>query len=198
MEGWSTASKLGLGIAPAGMFVTVILLAGRHDTQVQQPRRHPPGESAESVAGAGARLAVRNDWPEAHMREPAPGSAPVEPTAPDPPPASDTPDVADLARQVMPFDETTAEEDEKRGDAIRRLSASTAAGNVQPLIYALRNDLDVRNRILAINGLLRAALAGNPDRGIENALIEASTARDDVIASQAHQALGELERARSR
>jgi hypothetical protein len=180
------------------MFVTVMLLAGRPDTQVQPPGRHQPGESAGAIAGHGARLAVLDARPEGSVREVLPLSTPEEPAAPDPPPSSDTPDVADLSRQVMPAEETTAEQDEQRGVAIRRLSATTAAGNVQPLIYALRNDVDVRNRILAINGLLRAALAGNPDRAIQNALIEASTSRDDVIASQARQAQAELERARSR
>jgi hypothetical protein len=96
--------------------------------------------------------------------------------------------------RVMPVDETTAEENEQRGDAIRRLSAAPGADTAQPLIYALLNDVDIRNRILAIDGLRRAALAGNPDPRINDALVDASRSSDEVIASQARQALAEIER----
>jgi hypothetical protein len=105
----------------------------------------------------------------------------------------DAASVAELSRQAMPLDETTAEENEQRGDAIRRLAASPV--NTQPLVYALRNDADSRNRILAIDGLRRAALSGSTDRTITIALTEASSSDDEVIASQAHEALADIERA---
>jgi hypothetical protein len=198
MQAWTPAAKVGLGIAACAVFAAVMLLAGRDDTRAQQPPPSRLGESAGSIADPAARLAVRDDGSEIRARVPSLSSTPDERPEPDSPPTSDIPDVADLSRQVMTVAETTAEEDEQRGDAIRRLSSVAGASNVQPLIYALRNDVDIRNRILAINGLRRAALAGNPDRAISDALLEASRSGDDVIASQARQALAELERAQSR
>lgn len=192
MEAWTRASKVGLGVAFCAVFAAVMWLASDEHTRAQALAPKQAGESARFMTDPGARPAIGD--------EPSPLPMPTheEPSTRDPPPAADMAAVTDLSRQVMPVDETTAEEDEQRGDAIRRLSSYTAAGSAQPLIYALRNDTDIRNRILAINGLLRAAHAGSPDRDIDEALIEASRSGDDVIASQARLALAELQRARAR
>jgi len=190
MEAWSTSSKVGLGIASCAVFAIVALLAGR-DTRAQP-------ESRVQLAVGATRHAesVATSMAPATASEAA--SEVEELSSPALPPAEDLAAVAELSRQVTPLDETTAEENEQRGDAIRRLGSSQAPGNAQPLIHALRNDVDIRNRILAIDGLRRAALAGNPDRGIYDALVEASRSDDEVIASQARQALAEIERARPR
>lgn len=185
--GWSTGQRTLLALAFAAMFVTVVLLAGR------EPRAN--AETAASDPRATEPLASTPLTP-APASQPAANSEKDRARAPVPQlPAPSAAEVADLSRQVMPLDETTAEENEQRGDAIRRLSAAPAADTTQPLIYALRNDVDIRNRILAIDGLRRAAIAGNSNRGIVDALVEASRSSDEVIASQANQALSEIERA---
>lgn len=189
MEAWSTPSKVGLGIAFCAVFAAVVLLAGR-DSRPQPAHLVPPGGDTGSIAKSGAQLAAPVGLPGDRTRD--------EPSPPASAAAEDPAVVADLSMQVMPVDETTAEENEQRGDAIRRLSAAPAADTAQPLIYALRNDVDIRNRILAIDGLRRAALAGNPDRAINDALVDASRSSDEVIASQARQALAEIERGRPR
>jgi len=186
MEAWSTPSKVGLGIAFCAVFAAVVLLAGR-DSQLQPAHMVPPAGDSGPFAKSGAQLTAPVGLPGERTRD--------EPSTPASAPAEDLAVVADLSMQVMPVDETTAEENEQRGDAIRRLSAAPAADTAQPLIYALRNDVDIRNRILDIDGLRRAALAGNPDRGINDALVDASRSSDEVIASQARQALAEIERA---
>jgi hypothetical protein len=186
MGAWSTPSKVGLGIAFCAVFATVALLAGR-DSQLQPAHLAPSGGDSGSIAKPAAQLAAPMELPGDRTHD--------EPSPPASAPAADLA-VADLSMQVMPVDETTAEENEQRGDVIRRLSAAPAPDTAQPLIYALRNDVDIRNRILAIDGLRRAALAGNPDRGINDALVDASRSSDEVIASQARQALAEIERAR--
>ncbi len=186
--GWSTGQRTLLALAFGTVFVTVVLLAGREpranaETSAGDPRPSEPVASAP-LTPAPASQPVANA-----QNDPARKAAPELP-------APSAVEIADLSRQVMPMDETTAEENEQRGDAIRRLSAAPAADAAQPLIYALRNDVDIRNRILAIDGLRRAALAGNPERGINDALVDASRSSDEVIASQARQALAEIERAR--
>jgi hypothetical protein len=188
--GWSTGQRTLLALAFGAMFVTVVLLAGREpranaETPAGDPRPSEPVTSTPLTPAPASQAATRSQEDRARMAVaelPAPSAV----------------EVADLSRQVMPVDETTAEENEQRGDAIRRLSAAPAADTAQPLIYALRNDVDIRNRILAIDGLRRAALAGNSDRGIDDALVDASRSSDEVIASQARQALAEIEHARPR
>lgn len=187
---WSTQQRIWLALGFGAVFVAVVLLAGRESR-------------ADSETSAGETRAAGPQDSTPVM--PAPVSQPVskpedeaKPKSASGLPPPDAVEIADLSRQVMPLDETTAEENEQRGDAIRRLASSPAADTTQPLVYALRNDVDVRNRILAIDGLRRAALAGNPDRSIGDALVEASRSSDEVIASQARQALAEIERHRPR
>lgn len=192
METWGTASKVGLGIASCAVFAGVVVTAGREDvpararlpTAIESAPLPPAAANSSRAETAGA------------MRLPPPTAGVVEP-ADEMPPQLQGADIADLSRQAMPIEETTAEENEQRGDAIRRLGASASANveAIPALVYALRNDVDIRNRILAIDGLRRAALAGNPDRGITDALIEASRSGDEIIAAQAAQALIELQRA---
>jgi hypothetical protein len=181
MQGWSTGSKVGLAIAFCAVFATVVLLASRGTRAQPQARVQvivdaTPYAKSAAPSSPPAVVAVADD-------PSPPASAPVE----------DLPADADLSRQVMPLDETTAEQNEQRGDAIRRLGSSPTVDTAQPLIYVLRNDVDIRNRILAIDGLRRAALAGEPDRGINDALLEATRSSDEVIASQAGQALAEID-----
>jgi hypothetical protein len=197
MESWTTTSKLVLGITCCAVFAAVSLLAGR-DSPTKRLSADAPRERATSIAGPSSRPGLADRPFATRERKPSSFAVPRTPSTSDPPEASDERDIAELSRQVMPVDETTAEENEQRGDAIRRLSSSLAMDSTQPLIYALRNDVDIRNRILAINGLRRAALAGNPDPGIEDALVEASRCSDDVIASQARQAVSDIEGVRSR
>lgn len=193
MEPWSTSSKVWLGIGSCVVFAAVVLLSGR-DTRAQQgspsiigalPDTTPPSriEPADVSAAAGTTQ-------EPHAEEEAPTAE-----IPAPPMVVD---VAGLSDQAMPREETTAEEDEQRGDVIRRLGASADPLAVPSVIHALRNDVDIRNRILAIDGLRRAALAGNTDRAITDALADAARSADEVIASQASQALAEIDRATQR
>lgn len=192
MLDWSTTSKVWLAVAVCAVFSGVLLLAG-----VESRPRPSSGVARDEVAlaespprSSEAPLAMSPAVPSREAaRLVSESAAEFSPeTAP----------VVELSRQVMPLDETTAEENEQRGDVIRQLGTSTNPEAVAPLAYAMRNDSDIRNRILAINGLLRAGLAGNPDRAIVDTLAEASRSDDEVIASQARQALAEIERARSR
>ena len=194
MEAWSTPSKVGLAIAFCAMFAVVLMLAGR-DTQAQPPPPNLPG-GVRSVAAPGVSPPAREGLSRQRTREDSPVSETDEPPADAPPPEADLAVVTDLSGQVMPLEESTAEENEQRGDAIRQLGSSTNPQAVPALVYALRNDVDIRNRILAIDGLRRAALAGNSDRAITDVLLEGSRSGDEVIASQAGQALAEIERAR--
>jgi hypothetical protein len=201
MDSWSTASKVGLAIAACAMFAAVFVLDGR-ETRSPLASVPPADIAADAAPGStprriGMAAAKQPDVP-------SPGSMNVESPAREPSPDAgaevqpELPDVGALSRQVMPVDETTAEENEQRGDAIRQLGSNPSADSTSALIYALRNDVDVRNRILAIDGLRRAALAGSTDRAIPDALVDASRSGDEVIASQASQALAEIERASSR
>jgi len=190
MKHWSSAQRALLAVATLATFTAVLVLAerdgpiGASDTTLSTASPpviaipSPPGpETARSQeAASGARVAET---------EPAalPSSTPESPAQ-----------VAELTRQAMPVDETTAEENEQRGDALRRLGQSGNADAVSGLVYALRNDVDVRNRILAVDGLRRAALAGNADRTITDALADAARSDDEVIAAQARAALDELGR----
>jgi hypothetical protein len=182
MEAWSAASRVGLAVAFCATFAVVVVLAGR-DSRAQSAQSSRPMASPEQPPAAPVHIPLA-----------MPGREEAGATEPAPMADMDAASVAELSRQAMPLDETTAEENEQRGDAIRRLAASPV--NTQPLVYALRNDADIRNRILAIDGLRRAALSGSTDRTITIALTEASSSDDEVIASQAHEALADIERAR--
>jgi hypothetical protein len=189
-QNWSGRSKVGLATAFCAVFAGVLIQAGR------EPRGND-GAPAGNAPGAAPTTLTSLSPPAA--AQPASGSnRDTREAAVPAPPEYHPEDLVESAQQVMPTDETTAEENEQRGDAIRRLSTAPAVDAAQPLIYALRNDVDIRNRILAIDGLRRAALAGNPDHGIADALAEASRSGDEVIASQANQALAEIESSRRR
>lgn len=84
------------------------------------------------------------------------------------------------------------EEREARGNAIREVGNLSAPQATQALISALRNDSDLRNRILAVEGLRRAAVAGDEDGAIHEALREASTSANEVIAEHAREAYNAL------
>jgi hypothetical protein len=194
MGAWSTTSKVSLAVAVSAVFAGVVMVAGG-ESRAQPSHEVVSREAASRVSQAQAQ-AQTND--SAGIVEARPSLPPDSETleiptiATEAPP--DTTPVAELSRLVMPLDETTAEENEQRGDAIRQLGASTHPESVPALVYALRNDIDVRNRILAINALLRAGLAGNTDPAIADALAEASRSDDEVVASQAQQALTALDR----
>jgi hypothetical protein len=182
MEDWSTSSKVGLTAACCAVFATVLLVAGRKVPAASPAQAHLPAALEASPVPAFPQHEARPA--EAALENPAPSASA---------PALDDASVAELERQAMPMEETTAEENEQRGDVLRRLRASENPAAVPALVYALRNDVDIRNRILAIDGLRRAALAENRDRAIVDALAEASRSGDEVIASQASQALAEIE-----
>ncbi|HKU89006.1 MAG TPA: HEAT repeat domain-containing protein [Steroidobacteraceae bacterium] len=192
MGAWSTTSKVSLAVAVSAVFAGVVMVAGG-ESRAQPSHEVVSREAASRVSQAQAQTNDSAGIVEARPSLP-PDSETLEiPTiATEAPP--DTTPVAELSRLVMPLDETTAEENEQRGDAIRQLGASTHPESVPALVYALRNDIDVRNRILAINALLRAGLAGNTDPAIADALAEASRSDDEVVASQAQQALTALDR----
>ena len=189
-QDWSARSKVGLAIAFCAVFAGVLMQAGR------EPRGNDDAP-AGNVPGA-APAAMTPLSPPAAGQPSSGSNRDTHEAAVPAPPEYHPEDLVESAQQVMPTDETTAEENEQRGDAIRRLSTAPAANAAQSLIYALRNDVDIRNRILAIDGLRRAALAGDPHRGIDDALLEASRSGDEVIASQASQALAEIESSRGR
>jgi hypothetical protein len=192
MGAWSTTSKVSLAVAVSAVFAGVVMVAGG-ESRAQPSHEVVSREAASRVSQAQAQTNDSAGIVEARPSLP-PDSETLEiPTiATEAPP--DTTPVAELSRLVMPLDETTAEENEQRGDAIRQLGASTHPESVPALVYALRNDIDVRNRILAINALLHAGLAGNTDPAIADALAEASRSDDEVVASQAQQALTALDR----
>lgn len=101
--------------------------------------------------------------------------------------------IARLSEQVMPQGETTSEDAEKRGDAIRRLATLPGSQSVQALVHAIRNDADPRNRILAVEALKRSAsVDGDPNRIIRDALREASSSNDEIVAAQARAAYDNL------
>jgi hypothetical protein len=176
-QNWSARSKVGLAIAFCAVFAGVLMQAGR------EPRANP---DAPAGYAPGAEPATRSALSPPPAAQPAFGSNhDLHEDAVPGPPEYHAEELVESAEQVMPSDETTAEENEQRGDAIRRLSAAPAANAAQPLIYALRNDVDIRNRILAIDGLRRAALAGNPDRGIVDAL-----ARSIEVRRRGHRVAG--------
>jgi hypothetical protein len=94
--------------------------------------------------------------------------------------------VAQVTRELS-SEETTAEEDEQRGNAIRELGKAPGPQAVQTLAYALRSDSDPRNRILAIEALRRAAAAGDDDGAIRNALRQAAASEDETVANHARE-----------
>jgi hypothetical protein len=100
--------------------------------------------------------------------------------------------IARLSEQVMPREETTAEEAEERGNAIRQLATLPGPQAAQALVHAIRNDVDPRNRILAVEALRRAGANGDASWAIRDALREASTSSDEVVAAQARAAYDEL------
>ena len=100
--------------------------------------------------------------------------------------------IADLKQQVVASTpDDTMEEREGRGDAIRQVSNLSGPLAVEALIAALR-DPDRRNRILAVEGLRRAAAAGDKNVAIRDALGEASTSSDEIIAEHAREAYDAL------
>jgi hypothetical protein len=190
----TTLKRLGWLGACAAVFISVIMLSTRQlpapqsgAAEMLAPASTPDPERPAAAVPAPARLA--DVGPVAHREEPS--NAAASPAVPA------QADVAEWVRQAMPVEETTAEENESRGDAIRKLGASPSPDAISALAYALRNDADVRNRILAVNSLRRSALAGNGDSAIVSALREASNAADSTVASVARDALSEIERARS-
>jgi hypothetical protein len=190
MSVWNRWQATGLVIASVVTFAGVLMFAG-HDPQSlasTTPATTVPG-AANTVANLPQLSAEKSRQP-SHAAEASNPVPKVKPQISRESPAQ----VAELTRQVAPFDETTAEENEQRGDAIRRLGASDNGEAVPGLVYALRNDVDVRNRILAIDGLRRAALAGNTDSRITDALGDVARADDELLAAQARAALGEISR----
>jgi hypothetical protein len=116
----------------------------------------------------------------------------TQPAAAREPTAEQRQTIARLSEEVMPREETTSEEAEKRGDAIRQLATLPGPQAVQALVHAIRNDVDPRNRILAVEALRKAASGGDTDWVIRDALREASTSSDEVIAAQARAAYDDL------
>jgi hypothetical protein len=103
--------------------------------------------------------------------------------------------IEDLKQQVVASTpDAPMEEREERGDAIREVSNLSGPQAVQALIAALRGDSDRRNRILAVEGLRRAAAAGDKDGAIREALREASTSSDEIIAEHAREVYSALAR----
>lgn len=102
--------------------------------------------------------------------------------------------IDDLKQQVAIRTEEGAamEEREARGDAIREVGKLSGPQVTEALIAALRNDSDIRNRILAVEGLRRAAAAGDEGGRIREALREASTSANEVIAGHAREAYDAL------
>jgi hypothetical protein len=131
----------------------------------------PPSEAGTSAPGAATATQA------ASRREPT---------------AEQLQTIARLSELVMPREETTAEEAEERGNAIRQLAALPGPQAAQALVHAIRNDVDPRNRILAVESLRRAGASGDAGWAIRDALRETAASSDEVVAAQARAAYDEL------
>jgi hypothetical protein len=180
----SSRQRLIPAILFAAAFAAVVAFANRGDDPEERP--------AERVATAPAVPAATASSPAATQvvsSEVIPAPRRKEPTA------EQLQAIDDLKQQVTASTpDAPMEEREERGNAIREVSAVSGPQAIQGLIAALRVDSDRRNRILAIEGLRRAAAAGDPGGAIRDALREASTSGDEVIAEHAREAYDAIAR----
>jgi hypothetical protein len=101
------------------------------------------------------------------------------------------------AEQIREYQEASrdaldAEEGEDRGVAIRKLESATTPQAVAALVQVLRNDPDVRNRLLAVNALSSLARSGYDTVSIRAELEAAARESDPNVASHAEEAYTEL------
>lgn len=158
-----------------------------HASAASERARLPSGREqmpAGSVANEHALLQARSQTPAQGLARAA--------AAPAAPHREQLQTIARLSEQVMPREETTAEEAEERGNAIRQLATLPGPQAAQALVHAIRNDVDPRNRILAVEALRRAGANGDTGWAIRDALREASSSSDEVVAAQARAAYDEL------
>ena len=105
--------------------------------------------SAEIViAGDGdapAAASAQRAFPKHDQPPPPPANAPPaeQPALAREPTAEQLQTIARLSEQVMPPGETTSEDAEKRGDAIRQLATLPGPQAAQALVHAVRNDVDL-------------------------------------------------------
>jgi hypothetical protein len=127
-----------------------------------------------------------------------PHAPPVSPESPSTavasPPTESSAAQAEPESEASPNLEAVAEQGEQRRDALRKLGAGPDA--IPELVDAVRNDTDVRTRILAIQALRRAALGGNQDRAITDVLREASLGDDTVVVAHARSVLDQIQQVR--
>jgi hypothetical protein len=151
----------------------------------------PAPAKRQTLGGAQATLAQAPTSEQQRTAVPYPERA-RRSTPPREPSAEQLQLISQLRDQVMPQGESTAEDAEDRGNAIRQLATLPGSLAAQALIHVVRNEEDPRNRILAIEGLRRAGAAGDADGMIRDALSEASSSSDEVIAAQARAVYDEL------
>jgi hypothetical protein len=165
--------------------------SGRDSAEAQLPlHAQPPDAAHGNSLPAQSQTFAAGQRP---MPAPAPGAPSAAQAAPRrEPTAEQLQTIARLSQQVMPREETTAEEAEERGNAIRQLAALPGPQAAQALVHAIRNDVDPRNRILAVEALRRAGANGDASWAIRDALREAASSSDEVVAAQARAAYDEL------
>lgn len=187
----ATRPNAVLSLLAVAAFAAALALANR-DRMPWAGSAMAGADSAPSTAGAGANeTGNTGSRASSRARIGAPSSQVAAAQRRDPTPEQ-LQTVARLSEEVMPREETTAEHAERRGDAIRQLGTLPGPQAAEALIHATRNDVDPRNRILAIEALRRAGAAGDANWVIRDALRDASTSSDEVIAAQARAAYDEL------
>jgi hypothetical protein len=101
--------------------------------------------------------------------------------------------IGQLYEQVaVPTEEASMEVREKRGNEIREIANLHGPQATQALVSALRNDSDIRNRLLAVEALHRAGVDGDADWQIRNVLHDVSLSQDEVVAPHARDAYDDL------
>jgi len=172
-----------LGLLAVAAFAVVLGVTNRDRMRTQGLAIDGQTSARAEAATAGQAYAASSSSQDAAAQQPTPRREPT---------AEESQTIARLSEAVRPQGETTSEDAEKRGDAIRQLATLPGPQAAQALVHAARNDDDPRNRILAVEALRRAGAGGDANWVIRDALREASSSTDEIIAAQARAAYDEL------